>query len=464
MADDLKRLIAARGQLKGAITPPAMRSLISCVKQHLGALKNLGAPTSHWDLIIIAILHKKLDQYTLRAYHLDSQSNTDLPVLDDFLTFLEHRAAALETLGLREAEQPSKRRSSLVASKAKPIKNIKCKYCQSHVHKLHQCPSFKLAEPLKRKEFVDANKLCNICLNNHSDKKCLFTFKCSVCKGKHNSLLHEDAPQQNVIASQDLNQNKSAGQISLLTNTSNNVLLPTIKAKLYDKNGKAVFVRCLLDSGSQVSFVLSEVADQLGCKLQPSKSIITGVCDGVNMTTEQTTLNVHATATDFKIPVTCHVVKNITCNMPQFSVRNETIHFPSHVKLADDNFFICDKIGMLLGADVFFQVLLREQLPVPSSGLVLQNTFFGYVVAGTAGHSGASTSSCLASNFCCTQQTQDDFFSKLDHNVSQFWQSGKVPEVFMVGEPKRGFWDLLKRGRLTYWEEPSTPLNTSTKY
>ncbi|KAL0892289.1 hypothetical protein ABMA27_015463 [Loxostege sticticalis] len=116
--------------------------------------------------------------------------------------------------------------------------------------------------------------------------------------------------------------------------------------------------------------------------------------------------------------------------MPQFSVRNETIHFPSHVKLADDNFFICDKIGMLLGADVFFQVLLREQLPVPSSGLVLQNTFFGYVVAGRAGHSGASTSSCLASNFCCTQQTQDDFFSKLDHNVSQFWQSEKVPEVF----------------------------------
>ncbi|XP_073964212.1 uncharacterized protein isoform X1 [Choristoneura fumiferana] len=101
-----------------------IRNLVSSVKQHLGALTNLGAPTSHWDLVIIAILSKKIDQYTLRAYHLENQNNSELPQLNDFLTFLENRAAALEALG---ESSPVKRRSSLVSiNNPKPVKTIKC--------------------------------------------------------------------------------------------------------------------------------------------------------------------------------------------------------------------------------------------------------------------------------------------------------------------------------------------------
>ncbi|XP_063365946.1 uncharacterized protein LOC134654435 isoform X3 [Cydia amplana] len=99
-----------------------LRNLISVTRQHLGALTNLNAPVPQWDLVIVTILQRKLDQYTLRAYHLENQSNNDLPKLNDFLTFLEQRAAALESLGERT---PTGRRSSLISSATSNVKVVK---------------------------------------------------------------------------------------------------------------------------------------------------------------------------------------------------------------------------------------------------------------------------------------------------------------------------------------------------
>ncbi|KAL0880209.1 hypothetical protein ABMA27_002672 [Loxostege sticticalis] len=128
-------------------TAVGLRNLVSLTKQHIGALQSLGAPTEHWSLIVIAILQRKIDQYTLRAFHIEKQSNDDLPKLDDFLLFLEQRASALEAIGGGTGDSSS-RRSSLVLAKSNKSNN--CKYCSSNSHKLHQCSSFKLAQPHKR--------------------------------------------------------------------------------------------------------------------------------------------------------------------------------------------------------------------------------------------------------------------------------------------------------------------------
>jgi hypothetical protein len=48
----------------------AIRDLVTNTKQHLGALKNMNVPVQHWDLLILTVLQRKLDQYTLRAFHL----------------------------------------------------------------------------------------------------------------------------------------------------------------------------------------------------------------------------------------------------------------------------------------------------------------------------------------------------------------------------------------------------------
>ncbi|XP_061728642.1 uncharacterized protein LOC133533638 isoform X2 [Cydia pomonella] len=273
-------------------------------------------------------------------------------------------------------------------------------------------------EPHKRKQFVVSNKLCSICLNEHVGQKCIYSFKCAICKGKHNTLLHEEVPQQCATVSQmETTENPISGYTSLLLSRRGNDLLPMI-------------VRCLLDTGSQITFLRSDVAEQLGCELYPDDSVLSGVCDAPSFKARQTSLKVHSMVTEYSVTVTCNVVKNITANMPQFSLRNEVINIPLNVQLADDSFDISSRIDILLASHVFFQALLPEQLPALPSKLVLQNTRFGFIVAGLAGCSNVAPATNLASNFCCQQLTQNNDISKLDNIVSQFWLTEKVPETY----------------------------------
>ncbi|XP_049865785.1 uncharacterized protein LOC126382130 [Pectinophora gossypiella] len=79
--------------VKGAASN--LRELIAHARQHLGALKTLGQPTEHWDMIILPILLRKIDQFSCRAYHSERVDNK-LPNLDDFFAFIERRASSFE--------------------------------------------------------------------------------------------------------------------------------------------------------------------------------------------------------------------------------------------------------------------------------------------------------------------------------------------------------------------------------
>lgn len=69
-------------------------------------------------------------------------------------------------------------------------------------------------------------------------------------------------------------------------------------------------------------------------------------------------LQVHSMTSQFSTLVNCHVVDKITCNLPQTHNYLQSIKIPAGVKLADNTFNQPSEINMLIGADVFFQVLL----------------------------------------------------------------------------------------------------------
>lgn len=169
-----------------------IRSFISDVRQQLYALKNLEQPVDKWDMLLIPLLSRKLDQYTNRAYHLDRSSPDKVPTIEDFLEFLEKRAIALEDSGPLKNETVSKFKSnyshkvSNVATKVNSKQTSMCLFCKSN-HLLYICPKFKMAPLHDRLKLVSEHKLCSVCLRNHNDK-CKFNFKCKVCKGSHNTL------------------------------------------------------------------------------------------------------------------------------------------------------------------------------------------------------------------------------------------------------------------------------------
>ncbi|GIY86354.1 reverse transcriptase [Caerostris darwini] len=75
------------------------------------------------------------------------------------------------------------------------------------------------------------------------------------------------------------------------------------------------------------------------------------------------------------------VVKKITDIIPHkfLDIKSDVLN---SVKFADSKFNIPGKIDLLLGAELFYELLRPEQILVPDPNLLLQNTVFGFVVSG----------------------------------------------------------------------------------
>ncbi|XP_063360591.1 uncharacterized protein LOC134649694 [Cydia amplana] len=164
--------------------PVNLRQFVSSVKQSLSALKNLSVSTDNWDPIILAILYRKLDTYTSRAYQLE-RDDTEEPTVTEFLLYLEKRALALENAEPSPTAGKSHHKAVVnVTATASPA----CSYCKSK-HRIFDCSKFKMLTSSERIAFGKNNSLCSVCLNKHNGK-CRFHFRCSTCKEAHNTLLH----------------------------------------------------------------------------------------------------------------------------------------------------------------------------------------------------------------------------------------------------------------------------------
>ncbi|KAL0879694.1 hypothetical protein ABMA27_003409 [Loxostege sticticalis] len=101
----------------------SLRTVVSQVRQQIGALGNLKQPTEQWDALLICLLQRKLDFYTVRAFYLERNDKNNMPTLTSLLAFLESRAVALETAAPKE----ERRRSSLVCGVASASASLKKK-------------------------------------------------------------------------------------------------------------------------------------------------------------------------------------------------------------------------------------------------------------------------------------------------------------------------------------------------
>ncbi|XP_048483040.1 uncharacterized protein LOC125488556 isoform X1 [Plutella xylostella] len=218
-----------------------------------------------------------------------------------------------------------------------------------------------------------------------------------------------------------------------------NILLPTIKVGLVDKLGNTVYAKALCDSGSQISFISSDLADQISCELKDEQTIISGICQGKNKTAKKAKFTIYSENNDYSLKLTCCIVSKITCDLPQFDVDIGSLNIPTHIKLADRDFNKSEPISILLGCDIFFKILLREQLPIIPGGLYLHDTRFGYVVAGQLPlqRSPATTSQQITavSNFCnldneISSREVDDTLTSIDSSLKQLWRCEQVPQIY----------------------------------
>ncbi|XP_023310042.1 uncharacterized protein LOC111691441 [Anoplophora glabripennis] len=226
-------------------------------------------------------------------------------------------------------------------------------------------------------------KLCLNCLKSgHFVTRCRIKALCNKCNGKHNTLLHHEAIEQGE------NSKGSDAVVTLSSFSSNMVLLSTVSLEVLDKTGKPRLIRAVLDCGSQSSYVTSNLVKQLGLPETPIEIKMVGLSCTSTKIESKSQVTVRSRHNNFSTSISCLVIPEITNQLPEFSFNLSQVEIPQHLRLADPQFNKASRVDMLIGADIFWNLLCAAQINLGSNKPVLQKTKFGWIVSGPLGVGG----------------------------------------------------------------------------
>lgn len=429
-----------------------IRRLIDTVLRNLRALKSLDEPTDSWDTIIIYLISTKLDSSTEREWenHKGSillDSNRKLK-LDDLLNFLKNKADMLDMLNANQnkiytkstlndtkiSQQNQKSTHSYVSTqntlinKSKSINNkriINCPSCNAN-HALYTCYKFLNLPVESRLKFIKDKQLCLNCLRpGHTATDCLFG-PCKQCESKHNTLLHQDSvASYSCVGSEHTADYRSEPQASTSTalhslslhaynnfknsneNISQQVLLCTALVDIVD-NKRVHTVRALLDSGSQHSFISNNLRKRLNAPLIQSTIRISGVAQTVTQSNESCEIIIRSKLNDYSAKVQCLVLQRITSSLPTTNIDTTDIRIPNHIQLADPTFNISSEVDLLIGADLFWDILNEKKIRL-INGPHLQDSKLGWLLCGPINTKGLNNNNLILCNF---NQTINEQFKR----------------------------------------------------
>lgn len=472
-----------------------LKSFLSVLQQSLDSLSALKLPVDQWDVLLVYIITQKLDN-SLRASWELNRKETKIPTLKELLEFLRLRSTAFDLMNTdknfeKSPQMYNKQQKFSHISTSNNISNsIKCVMCHAQ-HQLHQCPNFLELPVDKRIEYIKTNCLCYNCLQPYKINHKCSKRTCSVCHGKHHSLIHltnpprkvniatatnypqlqstqipTQNPTQNQICTQNHNQTyipqnitsnipvqtcmlpqnitsniptqtcvtstkenistnmHPTGQhdITKMTSTSyitptgqfdtiknqqmytknqqnilatpstvcvsnadsNQTLLSTAVIKVQDTSGNWHSARVLLDSGSEVNIVTHRLANKLNSKFYYNSHIIQGIGESGKQTQLCINTNIASRLSDYSANLDFIVMNKITVPLPHQFINISTWNIPKQQSrlLADPNFYMPSEIDMLIGAELFYSLLLTNRISLGPKRPQLIETVFGWVITG----------------------------------------------------------------------------------
>ena len=171
--------------------------------------------------------------------------------------------------------------------------------------------------------------------------------------------------------------------------------------------------RALLDPGSQINFVTSELVKRTNLKIHNTCTSIAGIGNKIMSSSSSVELHVKSRINAFSENLTCLVIPKITQKLPQTFSPSSMFNIPKGVRLADPNFNVPADIDLLIGADLCWRLLCVGQIKPTAHHPTLQKTLFGWIVAG---HS--SINAPLLSNGAASLLSTND---QLNITLNKFW-------------------------------------------
>lgn len=424
----------------------ALRSTIDSVNRNLRALKTLNLPTEHWDIIIIHMVSGKLDPGTLRDWEEKRNNLTRLPTLQDFHTFLKNRADLLETVEesstYTKPQQSQRRHSDITHNRPKTfVVNqtqkqalFRCPVCKNN-HAIYQCMKFKSMPIEMRLDRVKQLNLCTNCLRaGHDEQRCRLS-SCKLCTHRHNTLLHNKntVPEASTSSAgcvvlptvQEQTQKESSG-VTLSSTHHSQVLLSTAMVNIQGCDGQTHKVRVLLDNGSTSSFVTETLRAKLGIRSYSTSLLVQGLNNQSSKITKRCDVTISSlTNSGYITDVNCFVVPHITQLIPTSQINCNFFSIPSRIHLADPTFSTPSEVQMLLGADIFWDVLQNNHIVLGKNKPTLIETTLGWLVTGSIqSNTKFNTNNTVHCHFLNNNE--------LDEKLDKFFELESVPSAQQI--------------------------------
>jgi hypothetical protein len=208
---------------------------------------------------------------------------------------------------------------------------------------------------------------------------------------KHHTLLHIDKQsQQRNDKESSTNTNQSAnakGTTTAEVNTycsfkgkpKNYILLATAIVKIRNKSGQYVPCRALLDSASQSHFITERCVQNLRLRRAPTYASIHGIGNANTSTYDSVSIHLRSRHTEWHTTLDCAILDNITGTTPPTTLDTTSWKLLKDIKLADEQ---PGRIDILLGADIFYEILQSGRHTLSGNLPVLQETELGCTIYG----------------------------------------------------------------------------------
>lgn len=249
--------------------------------------------------------------------------------------------------------------------------NQSCIHCKNK-HFIFQCELFCKLPIEKRFEIVKNTHLCINCLRSstHQARNCASS-SCRKCGKAYNTLLHFESTKidntkidsQPVVPSSNSTNTPPTNalspvvtQCSQISNASK-IFLSTAVVNVYDRKEQPHGCRVLLNSGSQLNFVTEDFINKLQLDTRNSHISMSEVAEGTFELKRMVNIWFRSRTSAYTNNLKCIILPKITQRLPQEFCPMSEFKIPSNITLADPNFNIPSEIDLLIGAQVFWQLI-----------------------------------------------------------------------------------------------------------
>ena len=419
---------------------PPVKAQRSDLRRRVDALKHILSSiqhTGHYDItsFLTSLVYHTLPVKLQTLWEQNVKKVKGVSPIDDLILFISEHAETLpattastpspaNTTEKKPPKRPEKRQDNrqrpAVHAVTQPTNyRWDCILCKSEKHPLYMCSKWLGFSLQQRLAQIQSRKLCSNCLSvGHTTEACKSTFRCRDCGLNHHTTIHQSTPPP--PAAPPVTVNSATVQQTPIQDS----LMMTAQVLLTGPGGHTVKARAFIDAGAAMSLISSKVAQRLKLPLVKTQlqfsAVLATPCKSVKHITN---LSVSPLQGGTSVPVRAAVVPKVTGDIPSKEI-DPVDNLPHLVGLglADPTFYLPGKVDILLGSEVYPQLMVSNPLITGAAAEpAAQETIFGWAIIGPVKSKGSYILPIPANSIQIL--SEEDY---LNATLNDFFTAGEV--------------------------------------